>query len=168
MRKLAALVEHILSVTGIPGENVAAWAEGGDARPQGRELAPLWPGEGEEGATRRQIELGSFRYDGIVQIERYPGDGAAFVAIITTWLAMCDPDREGLEDPILDIELNIRGGDSDVQLSVEFVERLTAVEDPHGIIPFEGRMWSLAPVVAPPATTLAMIYGVNKGAGKCR
>lgn len=159
MRKLAALVSHILSVTGLPPEQLRAWADEGDLRPIGRDRGPLRPEPGEEGAPRRQIELGFFRYDGVIEIERYPGDGAALAALVASWLMQFDQERDGLEDPELDIELNIRGGDADIAISVEFEERFTVIEDPEGPIPFDGLRWSLAPTVVTPAEELAVIKG---------
>ena len=166
MRKLAALVGHILAVTGLPPEQVFAYADQGDLYPLGRDRGPLRPEPGEDGHVLRQVELGTFRYDGVIQIERYPGAGHDFAALITTWLIECDPGRDGLADPALDIELNIRGGDCDVQVAIEFEERLEAVEDPAGNIPFDGTRWSLASVTITPATTLTSLAAVNAGAGK--
>ena len=163
MRKLAALVQHILAVTHLPPEQVRAYAEAGDLHPMGRDRGPLRE-DAEE--PKRQIELGLLRYDGVIQIERYPGPGADFAALITTWLMACDTQREGLADPTLDIELNTNpasyGNDCDVQVAVEFEERLDAVEDAHGTIPFDGTTWRLTPALATPATTLA---GMKHGSG---
>lgn len=166
MRKLAALVQHILQVTGLPPENLFAFADQGDLYPMGRERAPLRPEPGEAGEPRAQVELGIFRYDGVVQIERYPGSGAAFAALISTWLADCDPERNGLDDPSLNITLNVTGGDCDLDLAVEFEERLTAIEDPDGNIPFNGKLWSIAPLEITPVEELAALRAVNVGAGK--
>lgn len=170
MRKLAALVQHILTVTGLPPEQLRAFADQGDLFPIGRDRGPLRPEPGEGGQPRRQVELGLFRYDGVIQIERYPGPGPDFAALVTTWLVENDPHRDGLADPQLDIELNIEpgpgGGDCDLQIAVEFEERLEAIEDPEGSIPFDGTRWSLAPVVATPVTALKRLTGTNKGAGK--
>lgn len=166
MRKLAALVSHIMSVTAIPPENVYAFADQGDLYPLGRDLGPLRPEPGEDGSVRRQIELGLFRYEGVIQIERYPGDGAAFAALITSWLMTNDLERDGLSDPRLTVELNIQGGDADVEVSVEFEERLAAIEDPAGNIPFGGKLWSLAPAALTPAEEFAL-KAVNEGAGQC-
>ena len=171
MRKLTALVAHSLAVTGLPPEQLHAFADQGDLYPIGRDRGPLRPEPGEPEQPRRQLELGLFRYDGVIQIERYPGPGPDFAALITTWLIENDPQRDGLADPALDIELNIEpgpgGGDCDVQVAIEFEERLEAVEDPEGNIPFDGTRWSLLPVLATPVVTLARLAGVNKGAGKC-
>jgi hypothetical protein len=161
MRKLAALVNHILTVTGLPPEQLYAFADQGDLYPIGRDRGPLRPEPGEEGQPRRQVELGLFRYDGVIQIERYPGPGADFAALITSWLKECDQERDGLADPSLDIELNTKGGDCDIQIAVEFEERLEAVEDPQGNIPFDGTRWSLVPVTLTPVEEL-----VKLGAGK--
>ncbi len=166
MRKLAALVRHILGITGLPPENLYAFADQGDLVPIGRDRGPLRPGPGEPGEPRQQVELGLFRYDGVIQIERYPGDGAAFAALIASWLMENDPDRDGLADPSLDIEMNIKGGDCDLEIAVEFEERLAAVEDESGDIPFKGKQWRMTEPVITPVTGLAAMRAVNEGAGE--
>ena len=165
MRKLSALVRHILEETGLPPEQVRAYADQGDLYPIGRDRGPLRPEPGADGEPRQQVELGLLKYDGVIQIERYPGAGADFCALITAWLADCDPQRDGLEDPAIDVDLNIRGGDSDVQIAVEFEERLAAVEDPEGNIPFNGKRWTLTPAVITPVERLVGLDAVNSGAG---
>lgn len=155
-----------MSVTAIPPEQVRAFVEEGDLAPLGRDLGPLRPEPGDNGNVRRQIELGLFRYEGVIQIERYPGDGADFAALITSWLMTNDLRREGLEDPSLSVNLNISGGDSDVDIAVEFEERLTAIEDEAGNIPYGGLLWSLAPAAVTPAESFE-IKAVNEGAGQC-
>lgn len=166
MRKLAALAAHILAVTGIPPEQVYAFADQGDLYPMGRDLGPWRPEPGEEGKPLRQTELGIFRYDAVIQIERYPGDGTAFAAMVAAWLAETDPVRDGLADPSLNIELNLRGGDADVEIAVEFEERLAAVEDENGDIPFDGTRWRMTEPAITPVTALDAIRAVNEGAGK--
>lgn len=159
MQKLAALVAHILHYTGLPPEQLFAYADQGDLFPIGRERGPLRPEPGQVGEPRQQIELGMLRYDGVIQIERYPGPGADFAALVASWLMENDTDRDGLEDPELDIELNIRGGDADVQISIEFEERFTVIEDANGNIPYRGRMWRVAPTVTTPVEILATLKG---------
>ena len=163
MRKLAALVQHILDVTDLPPEQLHAFADQGDLYPIGRDRGLLRPEPGEYSETRRQIELGLFRYDGVIQIERYPGDGATFAALIASWIMENDPDRDGLSDPSLDIDLNIRGGDADVEIAVEFEERLSAVEDENGDIPYDGKRWRMAEPVITPVLELVKL---GKGRGK--
>lgn len=162
MRKLAALVRHIMEQTGLPPEQIRAYADQGDLYPIGRDRGPLRDGD----VLRRQVELGLLKYDGVIQIERYPGPGADFCALITAWITDNDPRRDGLEDPVIDVDLNIRGGDSDVQIAIEFEERLEAVEAPDGNIPFGGVRWTLAPAMVTPVEQLARLDAVNQGAGK--
>lgn len=165
MRKLTALVRHILDVTKLPPEQIYAYADQGDLYPMGRDLGPLRPEPDTAGKPLRQAELGVFRYDGVIQIERYPGEGVAFAALVASWLAENDPERNGLADPSLTIEINLRGGDADVEVAVEFEERLTAVEDENGDIPFAGTFWRMTEPAITPAETLESLRGVNKGAG---
>ena len=166
MHKLTALVKHIFDVTGLPEEQLYAFADNGHLYPIGRDRGPLRPEPGEGGEPLRQVELGLFRYDGVIQIERYPGDGASFAAIVTSWLMENDPDRDGLADSSLDIELNMRGGDADLEIAIEFEERLTAVEDENGDIPYDGKRWRMAETIITPARELAALRAVNKGAKK--
>lgn len=154
MRKLAALVGHILEATGLPPEQVFAYADNGTLHPLGRDRGPLRPEPGADGTVLQQIELGLFKYDGVIQIERYPGDGMTFASLVASWLMVNDLGRDGLADPSLDIDLNSKGGDSDLELSVEFEERLTAIEDPDGDIPFNGKRWRMAEPVVTPVETL--------------
>jgi len=157
MRKLSALVQHILEVTGLPPEQLTAYADNGSLHPIGRDRGPLRPEPGTEAPVLQQVELGLFKYDGVIQIERYPGDGLAFASLVASWLMTNDLEREGLADPTMDIDLNYKDGDADLELSVEFEERLAAVEDPQGDIPFNGRRWRMAmPEVAPVERLAAM------------
>lgn len=166
MRKLSALVQHILEVTGLPPEQLTAFADNGTLHPIGRDRGPLRPEPGVKSPALGQVELGLFKYDGVIQIERYPGDGLSFAALLASWLMTNDLEREGLSDPTLDIDLNFKDGDADLELSVEFEERLAAIEDPEGDIPFNGLRWRMAmPVVTPVEKLVAMKPAKNRENG---
>jgi hypothetical protein len=132
MRKLAALSKHLQQVTGLHREQFLAFADQGILIPTGRDL-----GQG--------VEVGVFKYDAVIQIERYPGDAYHLLAVISAWLADHDGGREdaGLADPEVDISLN-DDRTADVDLSVEFEERLEIVPTQDGPIAFDGRTWAVA------------------------
>ena len=67
MRKLQALVRHILTETGISRENVAAFLDQGAVMLTGRNL-----GHG--------VEVCVLKYDGVIDIERSDYDGIASVS----------------------------------------------------------------------------------------
>lgn len=149
MRKFTALTEHLITFTGLPRENFRAWADLGHPEPTGRHLGVLM-GENDE-PGREQVEVCIWKYDGVIQIERFPGNGTLFVAEVMAWLQDNDREREqtALEPP----EINVEGNDaftSDIDISVTFEERLVILEDPDGPISFNGKKWSLAePEIVP-------------------
>ena len=167
MRKMSALVEHIIAVTGIPREQVAAWADRCPIELIGRDLGYIRE-DGEK--PRQHVELALLTYDAVIQIERYAGDGAAFAALVATWLNDCDPDRDNCGDPEITVTLNVQDVSgksiSDIDIAVEFEERLTAVENPDGDIPYNGKVWSLVPLCITPVEHLVAMRAVNAGAGK--
>lgn len=136
MHKLSALVAHLLSATGLPREQVHAFADKGQLLPTGRHLGQTADGQD-------QIEVGVWRYDGVILLERYAGDGPVFMAVVLGWLADHDDDRDGLAEPELDVDLN-DALTCDLELACEFEERLTLVEDAQGPIEFDGRRWRVA------------------------
>jgi hypothetical protein len=117
MRKLQALTKALQSA-GAASDATHAFADRGVLMPTGRDL-----GHG--------IEIGRFKYDAVIQLERYPDDAYALLAFVTAWLQVHDPDREsqGLGDP-----------------DVDFEEALELVPDESGPIEFDGKRWAVAPV----------------------
>lgn len=141
--KLTALVEHILSVTGVEREKVSAFVDQGELLLTGRNI-----GHG--------IEVCLFKYDGVMCIERYAGDGTFLAALVAAWLQDHDDRRDGLKDPEIDIEIN-DFETSDVELAVEFEEPIEVVPDTSGPLLFGGRRWSVAPA---PVYTAERITGM--------
>lgn len=133
MRKLQLLVGHILKATGIRRENVAAFMDQGALELTGRNL-----GHG--------VEVCILKYDGVINIERSDYDGLSLLALVSGWLADHDDDRSGLEDPEVNATVNDLAT-TDVQIAVEFQERIEIVPDDSGPIAFSGRRWRVAPVV---------------------
>lgn len=133
MRKLQALTKA-LQTAGAASDATHAFADRGVLMPTGRDL-----GHG--------IEIGRFRYDAVIQLERYPDDAYALLAFVTAWLQEHDPDREsqGLGDPDVDVSLD-DDRTADVELSVEFEEALELVPDESGPIEFNGQRWRVAEV----------------------
>ena len=129
--KLTALVEHIMSATGVEREKVSAFVDQGEILLTGRNI-----GHG--------IEVCRFKYDGVISIERYAGDGTFLTALVAAWLQDHDDRRDGLKDPEIDIEIN-DFETSDVELAVEFEEAVEVVADESGPLAFAGRRWSVAP-----------------------
>jgi len=138
VRKIKALVAHLAEVTGLPHEHIHAYMDKGELLPTGRDLGVIVPDD--DGARLRQIEIGVWKYDAVVQIERYAGDGPTLAAVILGWVSDNDGDRDGLLDPEVDAEINDRDT-ADIEIACEFQERLTLVEDPAGDIPYAGTRW---------------------------
>ena len=132
MRRLQALCTHLQQVTGLHRERFFAFADQGVLIPTGKDL-----GNG--------VEVGRFKYDAVIQIERYPGDAYHLLALVSAWLADNDPDRNDLDlaDPEVDISLN-DDRTADVDLAVEFEEALEIVPMDGGPIAFAGRTWAVA------------------------
>ena len=104
MRKLQALVRHVLTETGISRESVAAFLDQGAVMLTGRNL-----GHG--------VEVCVLKYDGVIDIERSDYDGIALLALVSGWLQSHDPDRDGLEDPEVNAAVNDLST-TDVQIAV--------------------------------------------------
>jgi len=85
MRKISALVAHLHAATGLPLENIHAYADKGELAPSGRHLGSVMPTG--DGPAREQVEIGVWKYDAVIQIERYSGDGPALMAIVLAWLS---------------------------------------------------------------------------------
>ncbi|EPR43132.1 P2 phage tail completion R family protein [Desulfovibrio sp. X2] len=155
MRKIAALVAHLEAATGIKREQIHAYADKGNLSPSGRHL-----GFGGPDGTIEQIEIGVWKYDAVIQIERYAGDGPALLAIILGWLEDNDADREGLLDPEVDVELN-DNLTCDFELACEFEEFISVVADEAGPGPiaFNGKRWRVAEPDITAADSLAGMEG---------
>lgn len=147
MKKLGAISKHLQQVTGLLRERFTAFADQGILIPTGKNL-----GNG--------VEVGVFKYDAVIQIEGYPGDGYHLLAVVSAWLAGNDPDRDDQElaDPEVDITLN-DDRTADVDISIEFEERIEIVPDDDGPISFNGSNWSVAEVEIDVAEDIADFDG---------
>jgi hypothetical protein len=146
MKKLRALTTALLDA-GAADATVHSFADQGTLLPTGRDL-----GHG--------IEVGIFKYDGVIQIESYPDDAYLLLAFVTAWLQDNDPERErqGLAEPDVDISPN-DDRSADVELAVEFEEALQLVPYADGPITFDGRRWRVADVPIDVAEELANMEG---------
>ena len=160
MRKFTALVKHLLESSGLPREQCSAFADQGELLLTGRDMGPAYVDD----QPRRQLDLGVWKYEAVINLERYPYDGMTLLALVLAWLAEHDADRaaQGLEDPKITVTLN-DGDTSDVELDIFFEEALAVIEDPAGPIKFEGTRWSMAPTVLTPAEKLTGLHGAVRG-----
>lgn len=135
MQKLGQLSAHLESLAGISRDQMESFVDLGKLRPTGKDL-----GQG--------LEVGRFRYDAVIAIERCPSIIAfTLITSLLLWLDENDPEREryGLEDP--DIDVTVEDEQTVfVQLSVEFDESLFIVPDPEGDIAYAGQTWRIADV----------------------
>lgn len=155
MRKLSALVHSLLLASGLQREQATAFADEGSLQITGRDLGLVHE---PDGTTRAQIEVGIWRYEGVIQLERYPFDGPTLLAHVLAWLAEHDAERphQNVNDPSLTIHLN-DADTCDVELSVEFEEALVVREAPDGPIVYLGRRWVMAlPEITPAQAITAM------------
>ncbi len=170
MRKISALVEHLLSITGLPREQVQAFADKGELIPSGRHLGNV---RQDDGTDLQQVEAGVWKYDAVIQVESYAGDGPLLAALILGWLSDHDTDRDGLSDPELNVDIN-DALTCDLELACEFSERLVIREyagpvqpgDAEalrcGIFPFNGKRWAMAMPEITPAEEVTGMGGKVK------
>ena len=157
MRKLTALVDHLLAVSGLAREQCTAFADEGTLLPTGRHLGFVLD---EEGTRWEQLETGVWAYEGVIQLERYPFDGPTLLSHVLGWLADHDAERQqqDVKDPKVTVHIN-DAHTCDVEIAVEFEEALTAVEDAQGPIHYRGRRWRLSAPDSTPAEKLAGMDG---------
>ena len=167
MRKFTTLVKYLLEASGLPREQCSAFADQGDLLLTGRDMGPVYlPDAAGLSAPRRQLEIGVWKYEAVINLERYPYDGPTLLSLVLAWLAQHDAERaaQGLEDPKVTVTLN-EADTADVEIDIYFEEPLAVVEDAAGPIAFEGLRWSLAPTVITPAEALAGLRGAVSQAG---
>jgi hypothetical protein len=130
MKKLSALATHLVTLPGITRDQMEAYADLGKLIPVGRDL-----GHG--------IEVGRFRYDAVISIERCPASLAeVLLSSLLVWLALHDPEREALGLTDADVDVSLSDEQTvNVEISIEFDEALIIVPDPKGLIAYEGQMW---------------------------
>ncbi|HBO5808638.1 phage tail protein [Pseudomonas aeruginosa] len=131
MNKLRALTAYLIERRLVPAEQLDSFAEQVS-------LALVWKPE------ERGLRLGDMRYRAVVILERLADHPARLMALVGSWLENNDQDRDGLPDPVFDVEQMDRDL-ADVELAVEFVEPVHLAEDPTGEIEAFGQRWALVP-----------------------
>ena len=132
MKKLSALSKHLEALPGIGRDQMEAFVDLGKLHPTGTDL-----GHG--------IEVGRFRYDAVISIERCPATLAEMLlSVLLIWLGDNDPNRDhiGLNAPDVDVSLEDEQTVS-VQITVDFDEGFTIVPDPKGPIFYEDKQWRI-------------------------
>ncbi|HCF3382817.1 TPA: phage tail protein [Pseudomonas aeruginosa] len=131
MDKLRALTAYLIDRQLVPAEQLDSFAEQVS-------LTLVWKPE------REGLRLGAMRYRAVIILERLADHPGRLMALIGSWLENNDQDRDGLPDPVFDVE-QIDPDLADVELSVEFVEPLHLAEDPAGEIEAFGQRWAFVP-----------------------
>ena len=132
MKLLMALAAHFETLPGIARDQMEAFADLGKLVPTGKDM-----GNG--------LEIGRFKYDAVISIERCPARLASLLlSVLLVWLATNDPDRDlrDLPDPDVDVALEDEQTVS-VEISVQFDEGLAIVEDATGPIVWNGKRWQV-------------------------
>ncbi|HHX6865369.1 TPA: phage tail protein [Pseudomonas aeruginosa] len=131
MNKLRALTAYLIERRLVPAEQLDSFAEQVS-------LALVWKPE------ERGLRLGDMHYRAVVILERLADHPARLMALVGSWLENNDQDRDGLPDPVFDVEQMDRDL-ADVELAVEFVEPVHLAEDPTGEIEAFGQRWAFVP-----------------------
>lgn len=131
MNKLRALTAYLIERRLVPPEQLDSFAEQVS-------LALIWKPE------ERGLRLGDMRYRAVVILERLADHPARLMALVGSWLENNDQARDGLPDPVFDVEQMDRDL-ADVELAVEFVEPVHLAEDPAGEIEAFGQRWAFVP-----------------------
>ncbi|MFU4666582.1 phage tail protein [Pseudomonas aeruginosa] len=131
MDKLRALTAYLIDRQLVPAEQLDSFAEQVS-------LTLVWKPE------REGLRLGAMRYRAVIILERLADHPGRLMALVGSWLENNDQDRDGLPDPVFDVE-QMDPDLADVELSVEFVEPLHLAEDPAGEIEAFGLRWAFVP-----------------------
>ncbi|HEP8703738.1 TPA: phage tail protein [Pseudomonas aeruginosa] len=131
MDKLRALTTYLIERQLVPAEQLDSFAEQVS-------LTLVWKPE------REGLRLGDMRYRAVIILERLADHPARLMALVGSWLENNDQDRDGLPDPVFDVE-QMDPDLADVELAVEFVEPVHLAEDPAGEIEAFGQRWAFVP-----------------------
>ncbi|MBM9995478.1 phage tail protein, partial [Pseudomonas aeruginosa] len=86
-----ALTAYLIERRLVPAEQLDSFAEQVN-------LALVWKPE------ERGLRLGDMRYRAVIILERLADHPARLMALVGSWLENNDPDRDGLPDPVFDVE----------------------------------------------------------------
>ncbi|EPO7862885.1 MULTISPECIES: phage tail protein [Pseudomonas] len=131
MNKLRTLTAYLIDRQLVPAEQLDSFAEQVS-------LTLVWKPE------REGLRLGDMRYRAVIILERLADHPARLMALVGSWLENNDQDRDGLPDPVFDVE-QMDPDLADVELAVEFVEPVHLAEDPAGEIEAFGQRWAFVP-----------------------
>ncbi|KGD88401.1 phage tail protein [Pseudomonas aeruginosa] len=145
MDKLRALTAYLIDRQLVPAEQLDSFAEQVS-------LTLVWKPE------REGLRLGDMRYRAVIILERLADHPARLMALVGSWLENNDQDRDGLPDPVFDVE-QMDPDLADVELAVEFVEPVHLAEDPAGEIEAFGQRWAFVPFVLWVAEHGEVIHG---------
>ena len=137
MQKLLDLRTFVESIAGVTAKKLDAWTEDIELTLRGKH-----EGNG--------LTLLDMHYTAVIDIEDWPHDKrpvTLLFAHIISWLADYDCDRDTLDNKNPSVVPTIHDDSTaDIEISIEFKESVTVVEDPQGEIDAFGKCWSLADV----------------------
>ncbi|WP_444894919.1 phage tail protein [Microbulbifer sp. SSSA005] len=134
LEKLRAITGFLLDANLVSYEQLDSWMEDGKLETTSKNL-----GNG--------ICICRLRYDAVISIERFAKSPKLLFALVTTWVQDQDAERNNQElpDPEVDIDM-INDRKSDVEIRIAFYEDIELVPDDSGVIPYDGKNWSIAAV----------------------
>jgi hypothetical protein len=113
-------------------------------------------------------DIGYLSYSAVFSFERFPFkqcNPATVMASVMGWLMDYDEFREKFElpDPTGDVEPE-KDDTVVMTIELEFIEPLMVVEDPEGLIQWDGKTWSVAPYEIWVAEHIDVLAGDNPAA----
>ena len=120
--------------------------------------------QGGHGLTEEGYHLMSFRYRGVIVIERMKDVNAVwFMAIVAAWLTDNNEDRDkyNLDDPEIEI-IKLDEKLIDIELTLDFVDEMYLSEAEDGPIECIGRSWTIDGFVPDVAETVDVQEGELK------
>ncbi|USD19773.1 phage tail protein [Microbulbifer variabilis] len=134
LEKLRAITGFLLGANLVSCEQLDSWMEDGKLETTSKNL-----GNG--------ICICRLRYDAVISIERFAESPELLFALVTAWVQDQDAERviQELPDPEIEIDV-INEHKADVEIRIAFYEDIQLVPDDNGVIPYNGRQWSIATV----------------------
>lgn len=137
MKKLIALTAYLKNLNLVAPELLQSWVE--DAQ------TPLLFDDNTHG-----LECSRVPYTARFYLERYTGDANILMAHIACWLMEFDEGDEYLRthEELAAPSYNITPNDEainafDIDITIEFVERIYLIEDKNGGLLFRGKYWTI-------------------------
>jgi hypothetical protein len=144
LEKMQALANYLRSRNIFAAEQLDYWMENGTANFSAKKV-----GQG--------ILLCRFQYDAVFSVERYSNNPDLFLAIFCCWLQDHDGSRsdDDLAMPSIDVT-PMNDSTTDIEVKLQFIEEITAVEDANGELEFNGKRWQLQSVAINDADTVGV------------